>query len=398
MSCKLKLYIPKEKITEINKDLSKKYEVSGIIYVNDKNEVVNVSTHKGDSDSVETPNHIINYHTHPKSAYKAGGTIWGWPSGEDVRETIRFSLQGNKAHMVFTMEGVYSIQVSPCKLKKMKKLLTSHERGVLIFLIEEYFKTTHNFRGRSEVKTLESKGIKISPYSYVDFINNFDISNLLSTTTIIHKKAKNEKTSFGTEFSKIPNIGFPELENNYIANIPLKEYISDEDLENLRPVSKNGEDLSGTISKTEVLNSIKQIFKKFKSSMCTSSWNNKNPNGWFHVNFFEKNKDHIFIRIFSNKTDGCSMSQIGKINNFKIKQNSFSFGKSSFGNENINGQQRYLLLLFMEETGIYDPEVCTNEVNKMILFSKLQIPPLNIQSVEYELQLLIKSSCLYKTS
>jgi hypothetical protein len=36
----------------------------------------------------------------------------------------------------------------------MKNLLSSEERGVLIFLIEEYFKTTHNFRGIEEVKNL----------------------------------------------------------------------------------------------------------------------------------------------------------------------------------------------------------------------------------------------------
>jgi hypothetical protein len=388
MSCKLKLYIPKEKISQINKDLSKKYEVSGVIYANDNNEVVSVSTHKGDSDSVQTPNHIINYHTHPSSAYKAGETIWGWPSGEDVRETIRFSLQGNKAHMVFTMEGVYSIQVSPCKLKKMKKLLTSVERGVLVFLIEEYFKTSHNFRGRSEVKTLGSKGIKITPYSYVDFINNFDLSNLLSTSTILHKKAKNDKTSFGEEFSKIPNIGFPELENNYIASIPLKEYISDEDLEQLKPISKNGEDLSGKISKAEVLSSIKRIFKKFKTNKCTSSWNSKNPNAWFYVNFFEKDNPDVFIKIFSNTTDGCSMSQIGKIHNFEVEQKSSTSEKSSFGNESLTGQQRYLLYTYLfNESGMFDTEHITNKLNEI---KGKSIPTFHVESVEHELKPLKK--------
>ena len=219
-SCKLQLELPLNKINEINKNLFKPYEISGVIQFNSKNEVIGVSTNKGDADSVYTPNNVINFHTHPISAYKQGETVWGWPSGEDIRETIKFALAGNKAHLVFTVEGLYTIQISPCKIKKMQNLLSSEERGILIFLVEEYFKTTHNFRGIEEVKSLGSKNIEITPYSYVDFINNFDISNLVSSKTILHKKPKNEKNEYGHSFSKIPNIGFPELENDYITNIP----------------------------------------------------------------------------------------------------------------------------------------------------------------------------------
>ena len=137
MSCNLRLNIPTDKIKQINKDLFKNYEISGIINCDNNNKVNSITKNKGDADSVYTPNHVINYHTHPISAYNEGETVWGWPSGEDIRETIKFALAGNKAHLVFTVEGIYSIQVSPCKLKKMKSLLNSEERGILIFLIEE---------------------------------------------------------------------------------------------------------------------------------------------------------------------------------------------------------------------------------------------------------------------
>ena len=136
MSCNLKLVIPSSKINDIQKELTKKYEISGVITCNEKNEINKISKNKGSKDSVLTPNHVINFHTHPISAYSAGETVWGWPSGEDIRETIKFGLAGNKAHLVFTVEGIYTIQISPCKLKKMKKLLNSTERGILIFLIE----------------------------------------------------------------------------------------------------------------------------------------------------------------------------------------------------------------------------------------------------------------------
>ena len=39
MSCNLKLVIPSSKINDIQKELSKKYEISGVIMCNEKNEI-----------------------------------------------------------------------------------------------------------------------------------------------------------------------------------------------------------------------------------------------------------------------------------------------------------------------------------------------------------------------
>ena len=382
MSCNLKLFIPKNKIQEINKELFKNYEISGIIVCNDNNEVT----------GIQTPNNVINFHTHPLSAYKQGDTIWGWPSGEDIRETVKFGLAGNKAHMVFTMEGVYTIQISPCKLKKIISLLNNNQRGILIFLLEEYFKTTHNFRGNEEVKNLNNKGINITPWSYVDFINNFDLSCLMSSKTILHKKSKTVKNEFG-EYSRIPNIGFPELEDNYITNVPLKEYISTDDLKELRPIDKHGNETNGRISKNEVMDSIKDIFKIFNVNKCNSSWNN-NPNSWFYVNFFEKennssnnssNNSKVFIKIFSNKTNGCSITQMGKINNFEIKPNKINSRSSSFGIGEITPQQRFLLYHIMIEHNIDDMEFLLNKVNEIIINNKLKISLLNMETIQNEL-------------
>ena len=153
-SCNLKLHIPEEKVNQVFLELLNNVEVSGVIVCNSNDDVVDFTRNKGTKDSVLTPNHVINYHTHPISAYNEGETTWGWPSGEDVRETMKFALAGNKAHLVFTVEGLYTMQVSPCKIKKIKELLTPDQIGVLIFLIEEYFKTTHNFRGVDDVNVL----------------------------------------------------------------------------------------------------------------------------------------------------------------------------------------------------------------------------------------------------
>jgi len=393
MSCKLKLDLPLNKLNKINENLFKPYEISGVIKFDSNDNVIDVSINKGDADSVYTPNNVINFHTHPISAYNQGETIWGWPSGEDIRETMKFALSGNKAHLVFTVEGLYTIQVSPCKIKKMQNLLTSEERGVLIFLIEEYFKTTHNFRGIEEVKNLGSKNIDINPYSYINFINNFDISNLVSSKTILHKKPKNEKNEYGQSFSKIPNIGFPELEDNYITNIPMKDYISKEDLLNINPISKTGDEIPN-ISLKNVLNKFSKILRIFKSKKCQGSWNSKNPNAWFWVNFFpsdqypNRNVKNVslsgkpYIKIFSTNSEGCSVAQISKIN--KFDSISTSARSNTFGNGLITPQQRFLLYNFLM-TNSSDQ---VSDINNYITKNKLKVPKVTQDQVDNELRRL----------
>ena len=377
-TCKLKLHIPLENIIDtVFSKLDLKYEVAGVIYCDESNNPVHLDINKGESDSVYTPNNVINYHTHPISAYNQGNTVWGWPSGEDIRETIKFGLAGNKAHLVFTVEGLYTIQVNPCKLKKMKELLTSEERGIIIFMIEEYFKTTHNFRGVQEVNKLAKNNMFITPYSFIDFANSFSLHNLLTASTKSYKKLEHldirnvGHTGIHSEendnimkyaglhneiFSKIPNIGYPEVKSNYIITLPAKKYIDDSNLEELRSVNEFGQE-------EHCSKNIRVLFKKYQvladyidgTHKCDDTWNSKNPNSWFFINFFPSvyyvqkkyiennryitpnkgllNYIHLnhepFIRMFSNQKEGCSVSMISKKNNFKTL---FSFANNnSFG-------------------------------------------------------------------
>ena len=365
-TCILKLHIPLEIINDIYKNLYHKNEVSGVFYCDDHDQVTHIDKNEGDTGSVYTPNNVLNYHTHPIHAYKNGKTAFGSPSGEDYRECLKFALNGNKAHLVYTVEGLYTIQVSPCKIKKMKELLDDVERGVLIFLIEEYFKTLHDFRCIDELNDLASRDIHINPYSYIDFANTFDIPNLLCNTKNIHKKPhvlpihKTGHTSIHSEsniklysqinrhstFCKIPNVGFPCITDDYITTKPLKSYITKDDLENLRNIDNMGKESdASTISIHEIEKIIKNIATKFDSAPCLIEWNS-NPNAWFFVNFFptkyyqtnclkkytvpDKNADtsishEPFIRIFSNKGTGCKITDIAKYHNFNMNKQ-FHFG------------------------------------------------------------------------
>ena len=356
-SCKLKLDIDVKLVNEINQDLVKDVEMSGVVYCNDDNTIRSIKKNTGTAESVYTPNNVINFHTHPISAYNNGGTVWGWPSGEDMRETLKFALAGNKAHLVFTVEGVYTIQVNPCKLTKMKELLTETERGILIFIIEEYFKTTHNFRGVSEVNGMARKKHFINPYSFVDFANTFSLEKILCNKTNheinpeistidtightgIHSEENIHKYSFGNQpFTRIPSFGFPEIDSNSISTLSLQEYLTSDTLKHLRKISASGVEYDLKLSKKEVLEQIKIICAKIENIDCAIPWNNKSNISWFFVNFFPSNnfktKKHYlnkyitpslkhsvslhynpFIRIFSNQKEGCSINTIAKKNNF----------------------------------------------------------------------------------
>ena len=371
-TCKLKLYIPLDLINnKIYPKLLEKNEVSGMFYIS-SDKIIDANINEGDEGSVYTPNNIINYHTHPVNAYINADTAFGSPSGEDYRETLKFALSGNKAHIVFTVEGLYIIQISPCKIKKMKELLNDIERGILIFLIEEYFKTTHNFRCADELNRLSSKEIIINPYSFADFANTFDIPNLLAKEEHIHKtpnninikdtghtgiNSKKNKNNFlfdnSHTFSKIPNMGCPEVDGKTITTKPLKDYLNSDDLKNLRKINEFGEEETvGKKSITELLKKLKLIEKDFDTTPCNIEWNSK-PNTWFFVNFFPTayymNKRYLkngkytspdpntnelylthepFIRIFSNDKTGCNFESIAKTHNFNINKK-FKFGKNS---------------------------------------------------------------------
>lgn len=419
-TCKLKLHIPLEIVDNIYPELKKKIEVSGVINCNNSDQVISIDKNHGSADSVYTPNNVINFHTHPVSAYQNAHTVWGWPSGEDIRETIKFVLNGNKAHLVFTVEGVYTIQVSPCKIKRMKELLNDAERGVLIFLIEEYFKTTHNFRGTTEVNNLAKKRIFINPYSFVHFANSFDLKNLLATKKIVTKNVPMSKLSKvghsgihgpnnikkyssgeDTSFSKIPANGFPIVEDNYFINLPIKEYITPEELNDLRVVNVKGQESSPNIKNiTEIIKKIKSVFETFEQNKCTSEWNN-NPNSWFFVNFFPTlsflNKDYLkgttfveptvqdfklkyepFIRIFSNESEGCKIHEIAKKNKFKIKCKLVK--KNSFGISNITNDQRVHLYNILAH----------NIHNKLSIKDLVKLTNLHSEQISSELRILKK--------
>ncbi len=159
---------------------------------------------RGSTSSVKANNDVCNFHTHPLYCYEGMGTtdpnnktLYGWVSGEDFRETICFALNGNLIHLVFAMEGVYSIQVNPSFTKILSEL-DGFKRGLVISLIEEYFKATHGFRNITYNQRLVNNGGKmIVPQDWIDCVNNFTLNAILEKGT-------------PTRMCGIPKKGFPE--------------------------------------------------------------------------------------------------------------------------------------------------------------------------------------------
>jgi glutaredoxin len=147
---------------------------------------------RGEADSVDTPDSIVNWHTHPVSCYIQEGTVWGWPSGEDMRETIIYALRGSACHLVPAVEGTYTIQVNPCVInnlihisdylvmKDQKDLKIGPGmspdlmRGFVILTIEIYFRSLHTFR--SNVYASKHKNMEAN--QYVDFANKFSLQDI----------------------------------------------------------------------------------------------------------------------------------------------------------------------------------------------------------------------------
>ena len=269
------LKVSKDIIKKLIPYLFKNYEYSGalnfsldkITHLNKYIECKSIKNLKrGDNASVHVTKGTINFHTHPQACYKDEQTNWGWPSGDDMRECIRFMFDGTICHLIFTLEGIYTIQVNPCILKYLKNEMgqfgksEDYARGIFISLIETYFKATHGHRCYIENLKLEQKGKPIcKPEDWVKFANNFRFSNL--------QKGR------GNSCSKALNCdGFP-IENG--RSMKLEDYLNNFQFEQWN-YNKNGVAKMG--KNDNHIDFIKKNFKKFEKlfdNACPSSYGNE---------------------------------------------------------------------------------------------------------------------------
>ena len=178
MKCPIftKWTILRKHLKEISpKILHEKGECAGTILFNDKdlNSSKVVFNSSGNTDSVYIKiarNHILSFHTHPVAAYINAGCVYGHPSGDDLSEFVRLSLKGVLNHAVFTLEGVYMIQIHP-RFVEYVRLLSPELQKELCDDIYKYFRTYH---GKRSVENVRKNGY--TPREFVKRVNTFRIT------------------------------------------------------------------------------------------------------------------------------------------------------------------------------------------------------------------------------
>jgi len=239
--------------------LYKDIECAGVIKYNEcKNNkeicdktVKKLYINEGDESSVETPLDIINFHTHPLNCYINANTIWGWPSGEDLKICIDFAEDGNLTHIIFAVEGTYIIDVNKNLLNLFKTQIGKKIKNY----IKELFKYTHVYRQYKPnnldseftdffLKPCKLKFKKNILYSWLYLINNLTINN-------INNLLKNNDFNINYNIHKF---------NNKIINTKIY---------NIKFIKNKTKQWDNNLSKTQIFNELskKQISNKFNNNI-----------------------------------------------------------------------------------------------------------------------------------
>jgi hypothetical protein len=295
-----KWVVSQEAINKITKFLYLETEKSGTFSINTETKGTDkdITIIHGDKDSVETPLSLVNYHTHPISCYVQEKCVYGWLSGEDIRECIIFALQGTIAHVVCAIEGAYVCQINPCILETLVKLkkedftissgmnallkkngidrIVDFYRGLIITCIEVYFRSTHAFRTAKF-----NKGHKICADDYIKFINKFKYSNMFKSGT------KSAKKRNGSEKEKIVmsgNGGVWTYENS-LKKMSYQAYIKNyEDDTCITMCDKHGNRTNTSITMLDIVEN-DGLITKFPLSSCKYTKELWSEN-WFLVKLY----------------------------------------------------------------------------------------------------------------
>ena len=214
---KVKWVISKEIIDKIKHSLQNdKDEISGVLLFSDtdcKDGICNkksskINIKRGDSDSVYTPQGIINFHTHPKICYINEKVKYGWCSGEDMAQTIFFARKNNLVHIVFSLEGAYIINVKQKIANKDIKIL------------EKVLKMTHVFRSSDQVNQLKNFKKFLNPIiksnkkttldMWLELINKLSLKSLY----ILHNDVGDKNLKIPNNEEKIFEVTLNKMKNN----------------------------------------------------------------------------------------------------------------------------------------------------------------------------------------
>jgi len=209
---KVKWNIEPEFIKQIKTSLNNdKNEIAGVLLFTDINckdgicdkKSTDYKINNGNKDSVMTPNGIINFHTHPRSAYNAQHAVYGWPSGEDMAQCINFARQGTLVHIVFSLEGAYVIKVNKIINNKDTKILEEVLKDTHIFRSKDQETQARNFRKTFQVSGKTTKDMWLKVVNTISLNKLYTIYNLINNKQL--KVPENNENIFEVSLANISN-------------------------------------------------------------------------------------------------------------------------------------------------------------------------------------------------
>ena len=196
--CKIRTYIRGDLIYNIKEHyINKNVEYGGLmgikniggnLYLLGLGAITKGTVVKG-AFTVNLPNYYINWHTHPSICYTENKCYIGWPSGQDMSILISQYPQGLLAHVLFSIEGIYFLQLSP-EMMLLLQVLDTACVSYLADLIRYFFTDLEDFRKAKydpeRIKCLEERNdIDCLTYdSRQKHMSLQTIINIIQTTTL----------------------------------------------------------------------------------------------------------------------------------------------------------------------------------------------------------------------
>ena len=198
--CKITVHIEPELMENINTYISSDVEHGGIMGAksvgNNKFILGIAAVTKGSKNNftVNTPRYFITWHTHPFICYKNNLCYIGWPSGQDMGSILPRYMEGQIAHILFSNEGTYVLQLSRPMMEFMRAM-TSECVDYLSKLVSYYFENLEHFRKAEydpersrcldklddiRCLTYNTKQKQLSIKKIINVINTYTLTNLLN--------------------------------------------------------------------------------------------------------------------------------------------------------------------------------------------------------------------------
>lgn len=122
-----------------------KVEHGGDSHLNfDTGFIMPASEQTGSFANVDLHRGIVDWHTHPDTCLRDDTCTIGLPSPSDMANVAIGARMGNQAHMVYSREGTYTIQLQPLERRKMMgdanyaRKFPEHVNSVLLKVFAKY--------------------------------------------------------------------------------------------------------------------------------------------------------------------------------------------------------------------------------------------------------------------